>query len=119
MELLLTGYRKVLRDNIQGVTRGDIRRLARRGGVKRISGDIYAATREQLKLHLEKVCAIVDWDLEAGRVGANARVADSGAGLRDRGVPRQEDCYRHGCRVCAAPLRDAGLRKFVARGGRC
>ena len=32
---------QVLRDNIQGITKPAIRRLARRGGVKRISGLIY------------------------------------------------------------------------------
>ena len=31
-------HRKVLRDNIQGLTKPAIRRLARRGGVKRTSG---------------------------------------------------------------------------------
>lgn len=31
----------ILRDNIQGITKPAIRRLARRGGVKRISGLIY------------------------------------------------------------------------------
>ena len=34
-------HRKVLRDNIKGITKPAIRRLARRGGVKRISGLIY------------------------------------------------------------------------------
>jgi histone H4 len=34
-------HKKVLRDNIQGITKPAIRRLARRGGVKRISGLIY------------------------------------------------------------------------------
>ena len=34
-------HRKVLRDNIQGITKPAIRRLARRGGVKRISGLVY------------------------------------------------------------------------------
>lgn len=48
-------HRKVLRDNIQGVTRGAIRRLARRGGVKRISGLIYEETRSNLKVFLEDV----------------------------------------------------------------
>ena len=38
-------HRKVLRDNIQGITKPAIRRLARRGGVKRISGLIYKKTR--------------------------------------------------------------------------
>ncbi len=37
-------HRKVLRDNIQGIMRPAIRRLARRGGVKRISGLIYEET---------------------------------------------------------------------------
>jgi len=48
----LKRHRKILRDNIQGVTKGAIR-LARRGGVKRISGDIYDETRKVLKLYLE------------------------------------------------------------------
>jgi histone H4 len=39
-------HRKVLRDNIQGITKPAIRRLARRGGVKRISGLIYEETRK-------------------------------------------------------------------------
>ena len=34
-------HRKVLRANIQGITKPAIRRLARRGGVKRISGLVY------------------------------------------------------------------------------
>ncbi|CAB4427387.1 unnamed protein product [Rhizophagus irregularis] len=38
-------HRKILRDNIQGITKPAIRRLARRGGVKRISGLIYEETR--------------------------------------------------------------------------
>ncbi|KAF5190488.1 Histone h4 [Thalictrum thalictroides] len=41
-------HRKVLRDNIQGITKPAIRRLARRGGVKRISGLIYEETRDKL-----------------------------------------------------------------------
>ena len=43
-------HRKVLRDNIQGITKPAIRRLARRGGVKRISGLIYEETRGVLKV---------------------------------------------------------------------
>ncbi|KAJ7894791.1 hypothetical protein B0H13DRAFT_2339080 [Mycena leptocephala] len=46
---------KILRDNIQGVTRPAIRRLARRGGVKRISGIVYQETRGALKIYLEDV----------------------------------------------------------------
>jgi histone H4 len=48
-------HRKVLRDNIQGVTKPAIRRLARRGGVKRISGLIYEETRGVLKKQMENI----------------------------------------------------------------
>uniref|UniRef100_UPI00358F516C histone H4-like n=1 Tax=Myxine glutinosa TaxID=7769 RepID=UPI00358F516C len=48
-------HRKVLRDNIQGITKPAIRRLARRGEVKRISGLIYEETRGVLKVFLENV----------------------------------------------------------------
>jgi histone H4 len=44
-----------LRDNIQGITKPAIRRLARRGGVKRISAMIYEETRGVLKTFLEGV----------------------------------------------------------------
>jgi histone H4 len=48
-------HRKVLRENIQGITKPAIRRLARRGGVKRISGLIYEETRACLKVWLMSV----------------------------------------------------------------
>ncbi|RWQ95248.1 histone-fold-containing protein [Paecilomyces variotii] len=54
-------HRKILRDNIQGITKPAIRRLARRGGVKRISAIanrplvIYEETRGVLKSFLESV----------------------------------------------------------------
>ena len=48
-------HRKVLRDNIQGITKPAIRRLARRGGVKRISALIYDESRNVLKTFLESV----------------------------------------------------------------
>lgn len=44
-----------MRDNIQGITKPAIRRLARRGGVKRISAMIYEETRGVLKSFLEGV----------------------------------------------------------------
>ncbi|BHF60016.1 Histone H2A type 1-H [Sparganum proliferum] len=47
-------HRKVLRDNIQGITKPAIRRLGCRGGVKRISGDD-EETRGVLKVFLENV----------------------------------------------------------------
>lgn len=43
-------HRKILRDNIQGITKPAIRRLARRGGVKRISASMF------LQLLLLRVC---------------------------------------------------------------
>ena len=46
-------HHKVLRDNIEGITKPVIRRLARRGGVKRISGLVYEETRGVLKVFLE------------------------------------------------------------------
>ena len=51
-------HRKVLRDNIQGITKPAIRRLARRGGVKRISGLIYEETRGVLKVGLPVLRAV-------------------------------------------------------------
>ena len=48
-------HRRVLRDNIQGITKPAIRRLARRGGVKRLSGLIYDETRGVLKVFLENI----------------------------------------------------------------
>ncbi|AFP65416.1 histon H4 (nucleomorph) [Chroomonas mesostigmatica CCMP1168] len=48
-------HRKILRDNIQGITKPAIRRLARRGGVKRISGLVYEETRNVLKSFLESI----------------------------------------------------------------
>ena len=48
-------HRRVLRDNIQGITKPAIRRLARRGGVVRISGLMYDEIRGVLKNFLQKV----------------------------------------------------------------
>ena len=47
--------KKILRDNVRGVTRGAIRRLARRAGVKRISGLLYEEVRGILKGFVESV----------------------------------------------------------------
>ena len=47
-----------MRDNILGITKPAIRRLARRGGVKRISGLIYDETRSVLKTFLD--CVVRD-----------------------------------------------------------
>ncbi|KAJ3325590.1 Histone H4 [Boothiomyces sp. JEL0866] len=48
-------HRKLLRDNIQGVTKPAIRRLCRRGGVKRISGLIYEETRGVMKNFMDSL----------------------------------------------------------------
>ncbi|KAL3087746.1 hypothetical protein niasHT_029510 [Heterodera trifolii] len=62
---------QVLRDNIQGITKPAIRRLARRGGVKRISGLIYEETRSVLKVFLENVirdAESIKCELDGGRL---------------------------------------------------
>jgi histone H4 len=48
-------FRRIMRDNIQGITKPAIRRLARRGGVKRISGTLYEESRNVLKVFLQHV----------------------------------------------------------------
>lgn len=48
-------HHKILRDNIQGITKPAIRRLARRGGVKRVAGTIYEEVRGNLKDFLSNV----------------------------------------------------------------
>ena len=46
---------KIISDTGKGITKPAIRRLARRGGVKRISGLMYEETRTCLKSFLSKV----------------------------------------------------------------
>jgi histone H4 len=41
--------RKVIRNNLNGITKSDIRRLARRGGIKRMNGAVYDDARSALK----------------------------------------------------------------------
>ena len=48
-------HRKVLRDNIQGITKPAIRRLSRRAGVKRISGPVYDCVRAHTKKFLQTI----------------------------------------------------------------
>ena len=48
-------HRKMLTGNISGITKPSIRRLARRGGVKRISGLIYEEARSNLRIFLEDI----------------------------------------------------------------
>ena len=44
-----------MRDNISGITKPSIRKLARRGGVRRISASIYPDVRGVIKWWLEDV----------------------------------------------------------------
>lgn len=48
-------HKKVLRDNIEGITKPALRRLCRRGGVKRISGLVYDESRGVLRVFLENI----------------------------------------------------------------
>lgn len=53
-----TGFKRRVnraKDNVQGITKPAIRRLARRGGVKRISGLVYEETRSVLKEWLHNI----------------------------------------------------------------
>lgn len=53
---------------ISGISQNEIRRLARRGGVKRISGDVTPVARDALKRFLEPVLHdAVQFSLCAGR----------------------------------------------------
>ncbi|WIA17711.1 hypothetical protein OEZ85_009228 [Tetradesmus obliquus] len=61
-------YKTVLRGNIQGVSKPAIRRLARRGGVKRLSSLIYDEVRGVLKVFVENVMRdAVTYTEHAGR----------------------------------------------------
>ncbi|KAF7535858.1 hypothetical protein G7054_g5033 [Neopestalotiopsis clavispora] len=79
-------HRKILRDNIQGVTKGSIRRLARRGGVKRISAGIYEEVRGVLKGYLESVLRDVVLYTEY-RQAKTVTTTDVIHALRRRGTP--------------------------------
>jgi histone H4 len=48
-------HRKLVNDSIHRITKGDLRRLARRGGVKRISAAVYPTARLCLRDFLRDV----------------------------------------------------------------
>ena len=48
-------HKKVFRDSIRGITKPAIRRLARRAGVKRISGGVYDDARNLVRVFVESV----------------------------------------------------------------
>ncbi len=58
--------KKVLKNSVEGISKASIRRLARRGGVKRVSGQLYEEARGVLKSFVEVrnacVCATLFTD---------------------------------------------------------
>jgi hypothetical protein len=56
-------HRRVLRGTSQGISKGSIRRLARRGGVKRMSSLMYDDVRGALKSFLGSINSLVKGSL--------------------------------------------------------
>ncbi|KAL5164495.1 Histone H4 [Glycine soja] len=118
-------HRKVLRDNIQGITKPAIRRLARRGGVKRISGLIYEETRGVLKIFLENVIRdAVTYTEHARRKTVTAmdvvyalkrqgRTLYGGKGLGKGGAKRHRKVLRDNIQGITKPA----IRRLARRGG--
>ncbi|KAG6299474.1 Histone H4 [Claviceps aff. purpurea] len=79
-------HRKILRDTVQGITKPAIRRLARRGGVKRISANIYPETRTALKERLEAILRLCVMYVEY-RQAKTVTVHDVVCALRRFGKP--------------------------------
>ena len=52
-------HRKLLHDNVQGITRPAIRRLANRAGIERCSTGVYEETRDLIKQALERILSKV------------------------------------------------------------
>jgi histone H3 len=97
-------HRKVLRDNIQGITKPALRRVARRAGVKRLSGVVYEMLRNSLRGFLDRqVSAISAIAGHANRKTIESR--DVVLGLKLNGV-RLLTGYQ-----------DKGRRHRRARGG--
>ncbi|OJJ50929.1 hypothetical protein ASPZODRAFT_126902 [Penicilliopsis zonata CBS 506.65] len=70
--------RKPIRDNILGVSRQSIRRLARRGGIARINIDIYQGVRQVIKDRLELLISQLVELLESGNTPDHERtIVDS------------------------------------------
>ncbi|XP_059221552.1 histone H4-like [Stomoxys calcitrans] len=117
-------HRKVLRDNIQGITKPAIRRLARRGGVKRISGLIYEETRGVLKVFLENVIRdAVTYTEHAKRKTVTAMDVvyalkrqgrgKGGKGLGKGGAKRHRKVLRDNIQGITKPA----IRRLARRGG--
>ncbi|KAK6822370.1 hypothetical protein RU639_006753 [Aspergillus parasiticus] len=65
--------RKKLRDNIMGITRPAIRKLARRGGIIRIKSDIYDEARRAIRDRLTEILRQVALILESSDVHSRQR----------------------------------------------
>lgn len=79
-------HRKPLRDNILGITKPAIRRMARRGGVKRMTDSTHPAIRAALIVYLENVIgnAVV---LTEYRRSKTVTAGDVAYALRSTGTP--------------------------------
>ena len=78
-------HQRKFRDGLAGVTRPDIRRLARRGGIKRISNLIYPDIRNALKAFLDDVVGAAVIHTEFAR-RKTVTAQDILAGLKNRGI---------------------------------
>ena len=76
--------KKVVSDNKTAVTNGSIRRLARRGGVKRISGNVYQDVRDVLRRFVDGVVRDATAYTEHAK-RKTVSVQDIVAALRKRG----------------------------------
>ena len=121
----------MLRDNIQGITKPAIRRLARRGGVKRISGLIYEEVGfwEQANFNNNNVLSLTrffscpspletaQWIFSClychccpGESCTSCLLGECDAGRSDvHGARQAEDRPCHRCRVCSQTARTYSL----------
>jgi len=102
---------RVRKDTILGITKPDIRRLARRGGVKRISAGVYDTARHYLRDFLREVgSALFAWDLIVGVTRL----------CRLRGTRKEKNSSRHRRNLCPSKEGETYLRirfrksKFLA-----
>lgn len=78
-------HHKVLRNTIDGISKSAIRRLARRGGVKRISGLMYDEVRGVLKCFLEDILRDIVIITTKSRCKKTVTTADVVYALRRKG----------------------------------
>lgn len=78
-------HRRILRDNIQGITRPAITRVCRRAGVKRIGGTVYEEIRGVMKAYMEdalrSIIAITEHDRRL-----TVKASDLEAALQIQGI---------------------------------